>query len=80
MAELASTEPNPSSQTQLLADSFDLLDHSGLVDPSPDLAPDARIIVSDPAKLFPLRGATSLTHVPRVRDSDRTEYVQLVVR
>ena len=80
LAELASTEPSPASQTQLLADSFDLLDHSGLVDPSPDLAPDARAIVSDPAKLFPQADAASLALFPGVRDSDRSEYIKLVVR
>ena len=61
------------------ADTCDVLEHSGLVDPLPVLPPDVRRVVSDSSLLFP-DPPGGLTEYQGIKDADRTEYVPLVVK
>ena len=63
----------------LVADNFDLLEHSGLVDPLIDLSPEHAATIGDGDLLFPSMHP-GLAAVPNIRRADKDEYCQLVAR
>ena len=64
---------------KLNADTCDVLEQSGLVDPLPVLPPDVRRVVSDSSLLFP-DPPGGLAGYQGIKDADRIEYVRLVVK
>ena len=64
---------------KLSADTCDVLERSGLVDPLPSLPADMRRVVSGSALLF-LDPPGGLAEYQSIKDADRAEYIRFVVK
>ncbi len=74
------SKPVPSSEScRLHADTIDLLEHSGAVDPLPFLGDRARQIISSLTSLFP-PGLKPLRGFRNIAPGDRAEYIKLVAK
>ena len=71
--------PNPAAKSKLVADRCDLLECSGLVDPTRFLDDEARSVIASADRLFP-NIAEGLRHGGKISASDTGEYAKLVVR
>ena len=70
---------NPALKSKLVVDRCDLLEASGLVDPTPFLDAEAQAVIGSAERLFP-NIAEGLRHGGTISASDKNEYAKLVVR
>ena len=71
--------PDAAAKSKLQADRCDLLEASGLVDPTPFINSEAREVLDSAERLFP-GIPEGLRHGGFISSSDRPEYAKLVVR